>query len=96
MKIDSILDDPLVNSSNCHIPCFCGFCEEEGNYFECPGCLREAAYCQGQDDDYYDFCTPCYWQLSQDLITVVIQEEKPNIYINPTGSQIDIENNIAA
>ena len=36
----------------------------------------------GQDDDYYEYYTDCYQQLSNNLITVVIQQEKPNIYTN--------------
>ncbi|MCC0177817.1 hypothetical protein I4641_12595 [Waterburya agarophytonicola K14] len=65
-----------------NIKCECGNCHEEALYFECPGCLSTVGYCMGQDDYYYEFCTLCYWQLSQDLITVVIQEEKPDIYVN--------------
>ena len=64
------------------LPCECDRCEEEGNYFSCEGCLADAPYCLGQDDDYFDYCTPCWWQLSNDLVTVVIQKEKPNLYMN--------------
>ena len=65
-----------------NIKCECNNCHEEANYFECPGCLQTVGYCMGQDDDYYEFCTDCWWQLSQDLVTVIIQKEKPNIYSN--------------
>ena len=65
-----------------NIKCECGNCHEEALYFECPGCLNTVGYCMGQDDDYYEFCTDCWYQLSHDLITVVIQKEKPNVYIN--------------
>lgn len=85
MKIDSILDDPLrnerLNSSNCHVPCFCGFCEP-GEYYQCAGCLRGCAYCFGAADGYFDYCDDCTHELSNNLITVVIQKEEPNIYIN--------------
>ena len=65
-----------------NIKCECGNCHQEALYFKCPGCLQTVGYCMGQDDDYYEYCTDCYWQLSNDLVTVVIQKEKPNIYIN--------------
>ena len=64
------------------IKCECGNCHEEALYFECPGCLQTVGYCMGQDDNYYEFCTDCWWQLSKDLVTVVINKEKPNIYSN--------------
>ena len=65
-----------------NIKCECGKCHEEALYFECPGCLQTVGYCQGQDDDYYEFCTDCWYQLSHELVTVVINKEKPNIYSN--------------
>lgn len=77
MKIDSILDDSLVNSSNCHVPCFCGFCEP-GQYYQCAGCLRGCAYCFGSSDNYYDYCDDCFHELDNDLITVVIQSSTDN------------------
>lgn len=57
-----------------NIKCECGTCDEEALYFVCPGCLNTVGYCMGQDDDYYKFCTDCWWQLSKDLVTVVINE----------------------
>lgn len=51
-KLNSIFDPP----------CECNLCEPD-MVFECPGCLRDTVpYCQGQDDDYYDYCTPCFWE----------------------------------
>jgi hypothetical protein len=74
-KLNSIFDPP----------CECNLCEPD-MVFECPGCLRDTVpYCQGQDDDYYDYCTPCFWELSNNLVTVVIQHsqpQKPNLKIN--------------
>ena len=57
-----------------NIKCECGNCHEEALYFECPGCLQTVGYCMGQDDDYFEYCTDCWWQLSHDLVTVVIQK----------------------
>ena len=81
LKGDSILDDPVITSSNCHVPCFCGFCEP-GEYYQCAGCLRGCAYCFGAADDYFDYCDDCAHELSSNSITVVIQVKRPNIYTN--------------
>ena len=64
------------------IKCECNNCHEEDLFFQCPGCLQTVGYCLGQDDDYYEFCTYCWWQLSENLTTVVIQPRKFNLYIN--------------
>ena len=81
MKIGSILDDSKVNSYNCHVPCFCGFCEQ-GQYYQYAGCLRGCAYCFGAADKYFDYCDDCYVELEENLVTVVIQKADPNIYSN--------------
>lgn len=65
-----------------NIKCECNNCHAEALYFECPGCLQTEGYCMGQDDNYYEYCTDCWYRLSHDLVTVVIQIERPNIYIN--------------
>jgi len=81
------MSDYTYPSNSQHIKCECKQCHQEGLYFKCPGCLQTVGYCMGQDDDYYEYCTDCWYQLSQNLVTVVIQNsqtEKPNIYINPT------------
>lgn len=77
-KQDSVFD----------LPCECNLCEPD-MAFQCAGCLAEAhlrrveaPYCQGNGDRYFDYCTPCFWQLSENLVTVVIQVRKPNVYIN--------------
>jgi hypothetical protein len=63
MKVDSIF----------YLQCECGYCKKERNYFSCKGCQADAPYCLGQDDDYFDYCTPCWYQLSEDLVTVVVR-----------------------
>lgn len=73
MKIDSILDNPLVTSSNCHVPCWCGHCKPD-QYYQCAGCLRGCAYCYGGSDEYQDYCDACWYELSNNLVTVVINE----------------------
>ena len=73
MKIDSILDDPNINSSNCDVPCFCGFCEP-GEYYQCKGCLRGCAYCFGGSDElYWEYCDNCWHEQTEDLVTVVVR-----------------------
>ena len=62
-----------------NIKCECGNCHEEALYFECPGCLQTVGYCMGQDDDYFEYCTDCFWQFSNDLVTVVINKREPNV-----------------
>ena len=63
MKIDSVFT----------LLCECDRCEEEGNCFSCKGCLADAPFCLGQADNYFDYCTPCWYQLTEDLVTVVVR-----------------------
>jgi len=65
------------------LPCECETCAEEGDFFECPGCLRSTIpYCQGGSDEYSDYCTPCWYEITYNLSTVVIQKEQPHISID--------------
>ena len=64
MKDKSILNDPLVNSSNCDVPCFCGCCELD-EYYQCAGCLRTVAYCFGASDKWYEYCDDCTFHLNR-------------------------------
>lgn len=60
--------------------CECGFCIEEELFFECPGCLRDKIpYCQGGSEKlYWEYCNSCWYQLSQNLTTVVIKTRHYN------------------
>lgn len=55
--------------------CECGLCTEDNLYFECLGCKSQAPYCLGQDDNLPDHCTSCWWQLDQNLVTVVAHSD---------------------
>ena len=72
-KSDSIFD----------LPCECGCCEPDDT-IDCEGCLlQNLPYCWGgSEDDYWMYCNNCFHELSNDLVTVVIQQSKPNIYMN--------------
>ena len=73
MKLDTMFD----------LPCECGLCAEEGLCFECPGCLRDSVpYCQGGSDDYWQYCTPCWYELDSNLTTVVILLDNSALYSN--------------
>lgn len=66
-----------------NIKCECGDCHKEADYFECPGCLQTVGYCQGGSDEYSAYCTECWYILTtEDMNGPVIQQEKPNVYIN--------------
>ena len=72
MKLDSIFD----------LSCECGLCEPDMT-FECPGCLRDSVpYCQGGSDRYWQYCTPCWYQLDSNLTTVVILLDDTAFYCN--------------
>ena len=71
MKLDS--DYRRERDSVFDLPCECNLCEPEQSFW-CKGCrLENVPYCLGQDDDYFDYCTPCWYQLTHNLITVVVR-----------------------
>lgn len=57
-----------------NIKCECGNCHKEALYFKCPGCQPSIGYCLGGSDEYQDYCDDCWYQLTHDLLTVVINK----------------------
>jgi hypothetical protein len=47
------------NSLTSTVFCVCGNCSDEGNYYDCGICGREIPYCNGCDDEFFDFCNEC-------------------------------------
>lgn len=45
--------------------CVCGECEEDQVYI-CVGCKLEMPYCLGQDDQYFEYCDDCAYELIRD------------------------------
>jgi hypothetical protein len=41
--------------------CQCDRCEPEQT-FACESCLKERAYCFGQDDDFFELCDDCWYE----------------------------------
>jgi hypothetical protein len=41
--------------------CQCDHCEPEET-FACESCLKERAYCFGQDDDFFELCDDCWYE----------------------------------
>lgn len=46
------------------VGCECGLCKPD-QVFECSRCRQLRPYCLGQDDEYYELCTPCWAEVTK-------------------------------
>ncbi len=54
--------------------CQCKLCEPEQT-FTCEGCQKERAYCFGQDDEHFELCDDCWYDLPEAIKDPTIENQ---------------------
>jgi len=44
--------------------CVCNQCDNSASFYVCIGCKEDIPYCNGADDDLFDYCNDCAYKIN--------------------------------